>query len=155
MWRGGAGEIDWEGFKSFRRSGGGAGQAGSSASRSSLSARPCVAVLSLFRMFLFCVFACLFYRESLLACQAFAALAMLPFVCVNASACLGLWGCGLVSSPSVVPVRCLRAVNTVESSQSIFILGSVTLTHADATRNQRPHTDHGCTGDGYGALRAV
>ena len=38
---------------------------------------------------------------------------------------------------------------------SIFRLGSVTLTHADATRNQRPQTDHGCTGDGYGALRAV
>ena len=123
MWRGGAGEIDWEGFKSFRCSGGGAGQAGSSASRSSLSARPCVVVLSLCRMFLFCVFACLFYRESLLACQAFAALAMLPFVCVNASACLGLWGCGLVSSPSVVPVRCLRAVNTVESSRGAVARG--------------------------------
>ena len=25
-------------------------------------------------------------------------------------------GCGLVSSPAIVPVRCLRAVNTVESS---------------------------------------
>eukprot|EP00966_Prymnesium_polylepis_P015313 354110-Prymnesium_polylepis.1 len=29
---------------------------------------------------------------------------------------LGLRVCGLVSSPTVVPVRCLRAVNTVESS---------------------------------------
>ena len=47
----------------------------------------------------------LFYRESLLACLAFAALAMLPCVCVNASACLG-YGC-VGSCPPLRSYRCV------------------------------------------------
>ena len=38
-------------------------------------------------------------------------------LCCERSGLLGLWGCGLVSSPVIVPVRCLRAVNKVESSR--------------------------------------
>ena len=36
--------------------------------------------------------------------------------CCERSGLLGLWGCGPVSSPVIVPVRCLRAVKKVESS---------------------------------------
>ena len=36
---------------------------------------------------------------------------------------LGLWMRGPVSSPMVVPVRCLRAVNTVESSRASATIG--------------------------------
>ena len=36
--------------------------------------------------------------------------------CCERSGLLGVWGCGPVSSPVIVPVRCLRAVNKVESS---------------------------------------
>ena len=35
--------------------------------------------------------------------------------CCERSGLLGLWGCGPVSSPVIVPVRCLRAVKKVES----------------------------------------
>eukprot|EP00966_Prymnesium_polylepis_P260796 6023755-Prymnesium_polylepis.1 len=35
-------------------------------------------------------------------------------LCFERSGLLGLWGCGLVSSP-VIPVRCLRAVNNKSS----------------------------------------
>ena len=37
--------------------------------------------------------------------------------CCERSGLLGLWGCGPVSSPVIVPVRCLRAVKKVESSR--------------------------------------
>ena len=61
---------------------------------------------------------CVFVLPGIIACvSGLRGACYATFVCVNASACLGLWGCGLVSSPSVVPVRCLRAVNTVESSR--------------------------------------
>eukprot|EP00966_Prymnesium_polylepis_P183399 4250383-Prymnesium_polylepis.1 len=98
--------------------------------RSSLSARPCVCwvlrvVLSLVRMFLFYVSACRstgshclrVWRSRRLLCY-------LSCVCVTGRrdecervGLLGRWVCGLVSSTAVVPVRCLRAVNSVEPSQ--------------------------------------
>ena len=67
MWRGGAGEIDWEGFKSLRRSGGGAGQAGSSASRSSLSAKPCCCC-ALASSHVFILRLCVFVLPGIIAC---------------------------------------------------------------------------------------
>ena len=48
-----------------------------------------------------------------------------------------------------------RAQATGRFPRDDFLFGSVALTHADATRTQRPQTDHGCTGDGYGALGTV
>ena len=70
------------------------------------------------RMFLFCDLSCHLFT---LACQAYAALALLR--CCISCVCervglSGRWVCGLVSSPAVVPVRCLRAVKKVESSRS-------------------------------------
>jgi hypothetical protein len=69
------------------------------------------------RMFLFCDLSCHLFT---LACQAYAALALLR--CCISCVCervglSGRWVCGLVSSPAVVPVRCLRAVKKVESSR--------------------------------------
>ena len=70
------------------------------------------------RMFLFCDLSCHLFT---LACQAYAALALLR--CCISCVCervglSGRWVCGLVSSPAVVPVRCLRAVKKVESKSS-------------------------------------
>mmetsp|Transcript_10463 Transcript_10463/g.25923 ORF Transcript_10463/g.25923 Transcript_10463/m.25923 type:complete len:270 (-) Transcript_10463:530-1339(-) len=59
----------------------------------------------------------LFYRESLLACLAFAALAMLPCVCVNASGCLG---CGCVCScPPLRSYRCVACGRSIQSSRTV------------------------------------
>eukprot|EP00966_Prymnesium_polylepis_P141822 3274723-Prymnesium_polylepis.1 len=44
--------------------------------------------------------------------------------CCERSGLLGLWGCGLVFSPVIVLVRCLRAVNKVESSRASSERGS-------------------------------
>ena len=41
--------------------------------------------------------------------------------CCERSGLLGLWGCGPVSSPVIVPVRCLRAVKKVESSRQDIV----------------------------------
>ena len=72
------------------------------------------------RMFLFCDLSCHLFT---LACQAYAALALLR--CCISCVCervglSGRWVCGLVSSPAVVPVRCLRAVKKVESTRHLF-----------------------------------
>ena len=73
------------------------------------------------RMFLFCDLSCHLFT---LACQAYAALALLR--CCISCVCervglSGRWVCGLVSSPAVVPVRCLRAVKKVESSRVRYL----------------------------------
>ena len=64
-------------------------------------------------------------RTRQIACEGVIERGQSPWAVVNASACLG---CGCVeprvSSPSVVPVRCLRVVNTVESRASPWAVGA-------------------------------